>query len=169
VPESSFAATLADTLLVQVSAFPEASTSAAERRVAVLEVLAALGPGAVATTEFGTAFWVGPGRWWVVPSEMQRSFARDIPTDLATVVGLPGAQRVLYLRGPHCRDILAKGCGIDFDPAVFPPGRCVVTRLARTTALLHARSDDGFDIYVPRSLADWLLHWIEDAALEFRS
>jgi sarcosine oxidase subunit gamma len=60
---------------------------------------------------------------------------------------------------------LAHGCSLDIHPRVFGPGQCAQTLLARVPVIIHQRGDEpSFDIYVQRSLAEYLWSWLEDAA-----
>ena len=75
---------------------------------------------------------------------------------------------VLNLRGPLARDILSKGCGLDFDPRVFSVGRCARTRLAQLPVIVDCVDEEPrFDLYVPRSYLRFLSDWLDDAAVEF--
>jgi sarcosine oxidase, subunit alpha len=61
------------------------------------------------------------------------------------------------------RDVLAKGCGLDLDPRIFPPGRCAQSLLARTQIILEARREEVL-VYVRPSYAAYLRAWLSDAA-----
>lgn len=75
---------------------------------------------------------------------------------------------VLSMRGPLVRDILSKGCGLDFEPHAFPIGRCARTRLAQLPVIVdYIDEEPRFDLYVPRSYLRFLSDWLEDAAVEF--
>jgi sarcosine oxidase subunit gamma len=61
------------------------------------------------------------------------------------------------------RDVLAKGCGLDLDPRVFPSGRCAQSLLARTQVILEAQGEEVL-VYVRPSYAAYLRAWLSDAA-----
>jgi heterotetrameric sarcosine oxidase gamma subunit len=61
------------------------------------------------------------------------------------------------------RDVLAKGCGLDLDPRVFPSGRCAQSLLARTQVILEALREEVL-VYVRPSYAAYLRAWLSDAA-----
>jgi sarcosine oxidase subunit gamma len=101
------------------------------------------GPDAI-----GDIFQVAPRRWWLIgAAELAAAVAGH-----AAVTDLSHARTVLRLGGPASRSVLAKLCRIDLHVSVLPPGRVVQTALSQVPALIHALSD-GFDLYLPRSLA----------------
>ena len=63
--------------------------------------------------------------------------------------------------------MLQKSSPYDFHPRNFPPGRCVQTVFAQASALVIAAEDGRFDLVFRRSYADYLTHWITDAAEEY--
>jgi sarcosine oxidase, subunit gamma len=73
----------------------------------------------------------------------------------------------IEINGPDSRDVLAKGCSLDLHPSRFPPGRCARTRFAAMPVVVRCTQANEFDCIVARSYRDYLLSWLEDAALEF--
>jgi heterotetrameric sarcosine oxidase gamma subunit len=154
--------------IVQVAAFD------AER--AASAVGAALGTPApairngVAAAGDSTVFWTGPGRWLVIEAE-SRALAsllhHHCPSDVAAVTELSHARTALRVEGSKVRDLLAKLCTLDVDPAAFPPGTCAQTQFGQIGVLLYCRVHDGFDVLVPRGFAVSAWETILDAALEF--
>lgn len=126
-----------------------------------------------------SVLWMGPDEWLVVAPPERRS---DLPGALAqamdglhaAVVEVGEAITVIGLSGPNARDVLAQGCTIDLDPRVFPSGMCVRTLVTKSGAILHrvdrtevndgsGTGDAEYEIYVHRSFAGYLWHWLEDA------
>jgi heterotetrameric sarcosine oxidase gamma subunit len=68
------------------------------------------------------------------------------------------------LSGPASTELLYRGCSAPLDAPDFACGRCITTKVAKVTAIIH-RIDDarGFDIHVPRSLGRSLWAWLADA------
>ncbi len=119
------------------------------------------------------ALWTGPGDWLVTCTEADRPL---LETRLrAALEGMTGALTdvghgfaVLNLSGPAAVDVLAQGCGIDLDPAVFTDGACAMTAMARMQVVIHRLPrGGGYDVYVARSFAESLWHFVTVAALEF--
>ncbi len=115
------------------------------------------------------ALWLGPDEWLVIGAPgTETRLAADLGKALAGVVAavtdVSDGRTVIRLHGPRVRDLLAKGCGLDLHPRAFGPGRCAQTRLAKANVILHQLDDaPTFDVYVERSFADYLWHWIADA------
>ena len=121
---------------------------------------------------FGSILWLGPDEWLVVSASQG---GEEIAARLHQALrGIPAAAtdvsdaRIIYaLSGARARDVLAKGCSIDFHPREFPSGRCVQTLLAKAAVLIHASSQHAFDIHVARSFADYAWAWLENAQAEY--
>ena len=86
---------------------------------------------------------------------------------LITLTDVSDAYAIVRLAGPAARDVLAKGCSLDIHDSVFPPGKVARSLLAQAEAILHRTAAETFDIYVPRSYADYLWRWLEDAGREY--
>lgn len=120
-----------------------------------------------------TALWLGPDEWLVVtPKGREADTARGLRDALAgkfaAVTEVGHARAVIGLSGAHARDVLMKGCSLDLHPRVFGPGRCAQTGLARAQVVLHQTDPlPAFELYVQRSVAEYLWLWLEDAAAEY--
>ena len=84
------------------------------------------------------------------------------------VTEVSDGRTVICLSGARAREVLAKGCGLDFHPRVFGPGRCAQSALARAPVIVH-QTDEGpsYELYVDASFAAYLWAWLEDAAGEY--
>jgi sarcosine oxidase subunit gamma len=120
-------------------------------------------------------FWLGPDEWQVsTPRAGLAALVADLETVLegqhTAVNDLGAGQVLLHLQGAACRDVLAGGCTLDLHPAVFSPGRCAQTGLAKAAVLLaplgKAGGDEGMDVIVRLSYADYLLDWLTAMAGE---
>lgn len=121
--------------------------------------------------EGGLAFiWSGLGQWLVVAED-----GRDLARELAEAAGAFAAVSdqsdglaVLRVAGPHARDALIKGVGLDLHPRAFGPGDAAVTVIAHIGAQLW-QLDDGptYEIAIYRSFAGSLWRWLEASAAEF--
>lgn len=120
-----------------------------------------------------TALWLGPDEWLLVSAREDlapllarvRQALGGLP---AAAVDVSDASTVFRLSGPAARDVLAKGCSLDVHPRAFAPGACAQTTLARVSVILHrVGAGSDFDVYAPRSVAEYLGAWLADAAREF--
>ena len=133
-------------------------------------------PNSTAGAGVITAFWLGPDEWWIVTPgpepEAGPALAEKLRGALAdhchAVTDVGESRTCIRLSGPEARAVLQKGCPIDLHPRVFQPAACAQTCLAKATVLIHHASDGpAFDVYVPRSFAEYLWAWLEDAAREY--
>ncbi|HJN04644.1 MAG TPA: sarcosine oxidase subunit gamma family protein [Alphaproteobacteria bacterium] len=147
-----------------------------EAAAAAADAIGAALPDAPNTVSEGpqsTVLWLGPDEWLVASTagadaNLQRNLDVALAAHHAAITDVSDLRAVIVLGGPRARDVLAKGCSLDFHPRVFGSGRCAQTQLARASVIIHQRATDPlFDIYVERSYAEYLWLWLEDAALEF--
>jgi sarcosine oxidase subunit gamma len=114
--------------------------------------------------------WSGPGQWLAV-AEDGRDLARELTDAIgafAAVSDQSDGLAVLRVAGPHARDALIKGVGLDLHPRAFGPGDAAVTVIAHIGAQLW-QLDDGptYEIAIYRSFAGSLWRWLEASAAEF--
>lgn len=85
-----------------------------------------------------------------------------------SLVDLTGGLVALRLHGPRVRDLLAKGCTLDFHPRVCKAGQCAQTGLAKASVLI-ATLDEAptFELFVRASFADYLALWLDRAGREY--
>lgn len=137
-----------------------------------------------------TAFWLSPDEWWIVDKSGNWGSEPGTGTRLAAelrhaLAGMPVAvtdisdsRAVIRLSGPRARQVLQKACPMDLHPQHFGAGQCAHTRLAKAAALIHLVADESpagqsgpggpeFDIYVVRSFAEYVWHWLESAGQEY--
>jgi sarcosine oxidase, subunit gamma len=119
-----------------------------------------------------TVCWLGPDEWLVLTpaGEQAERIAqlRDaLDGQFAAVTDVSGGYALISVAGPDCRDLLAKGCTLDLHPRAFQAGQCAQTLLAKAGVLLITRDDESIDLLVRRSFADYLWHWLVDAAEEY--
>lgn len=116
--------------------------------------------------------WLGPDEWLAVtaPGEEKRlvvALDKALAGQFASVVDTSDGRAAIAIEGQHARDVLMKGCTMDFHPRAFAPGKCAQTLLARAAVLIHCVGPDAFEVYGARSFAEYLWTWIEDAGREF--
>jgi len=118
---------------------------------------------------------VGPGEWLIVSHEHPVSSLREcIEPDrrkrYLVLVDLTDGFAGLDVQGSAAREIMSKGCGLDFHPRSFPAGRCARTRFAQIPVVIDCLDQPcRFELYVARSYVDYLRSWLTDAAVEFEN
>ena len=119
------------------------------------------------------ALWLGPDEWLVVtPPDAQAALRQSLEAALdgmhVSITDGTGGQTVITLGGPNARDVLAKGCPLDLHPAVFRPGDCAQTLLAKANVTLRCVDDTpSYELIVRRSFTDYAALWLQDASLEY--
>jgi heterotetrameric sarcosine oxidase gamma subunit len=112
--------------------------------------------GAVESQPLRSLISCGPRRYLAVAhgakpqallAELQQQFGNR-----AAVVDYSDQLTLLAVEGRKSTVVLGALCSIDFDPAAFPPGRAVVTRVQDARAFVW-RDDERFMLAVQRSLA----------------
>ena len=123
-----------------------------------------------------TALWLGPDEWWLVSPDSAGKPKASLATKLRAALGSTQAavtevgesRSCIELSGPQAREVLAKACPLDLHPRSFAAGACAQSHLAKASGLIHQTSDEpAFDLYVLRSFAEYLWHWLEDAGQEY--
>lgn len=130
---------------------------------AALDLVLPTEPNMSAVRDGVAALWLGPDEWLLtgevspIALEEHHASAVDV-TDNSTI---------LRLAGPRARDVLAKGCPLDFHPSVFPVGEVAQSLIGPVDVIIHQVEADGFDLHVRRSFAEYLWLWLEDSGLEY--
>lgn len=129
--------------------------------------------GATVVTPFHI-LCLSPGEWLIVadqplPSSTAQRLATELTAQGAVLIDSTDGLAVVTVRGSLARDVLSKGCGLDFDPQAFGVGRCARTRFAQMGVLVTHSDASEFRLYVARSYLRYLTDWLADAALEFKS
>lgn len=138
----------------------------------VLGVPLPVRPNTVAVRPGGAVFWLGPTEWLVLAADDEAGLLPALEAAVTTaggaVVDATGGRVALLVSGPSARDVLAQGTPFDLHPRSLADGACAQTLLAHCPVLLRPLTEPaGFEIHVPRSLADHLWRWLEEAALEY--
>jgi sarcosine oxidase subunit gamma len=86
----------------------------------------------------------------------------------SSVVDNTSGLTTLHITGDNAAALLATDCPLDLHPREFKAGQCAQTRLAKATMTLSPLADEtGFEVIIRRSFADYLLLWLQDAAVAF--
>ena len=156
--------------IVQVAAYAD---TAAETGAVIQDLIGALPPPEPNRSVMVGAIqicWIGPHKWWIIESEQARR-AQSIAGNLgdgAAVTTQGHGRCCIRLSGPNARDLLPKGCTLDFHPSRFAAGDCAQTSLGHVNALINCIDDAPvFDLFVLRSFAVSFWEWLAGAAAEF--
>jgi sarcosine oxidase subunit gamma len=118
-------------------------------------------------------YWLGPDEWLVLtPAGQQVSLKQKLSKAFkgafCAVVDNSSGLTMLHITGANAAALLATDCPLDLHPRAFRPGQCAQTRLARAGMTISPLADNsGFEVIIRRSFADYLLLWLQEAALAF--
>jgi len=118
-------------------------------------------------------YWLGPDEWLIVtPAGQQARIKHDLLTALdgvfASVVDNSSGLTTVHVTGDNAAALIATDCPLDLHPREFKPGQCAQTRLAKAGMTISPLADgSGFELIVRRSFADYLLLWLQGAAIAF--
>ena len=118
-------------------------------------------------------FWLGPDEWLIVtPAEttlaLIKEFGEALSTEHASLTNVSGGQILFRATGTDMRDVLAKGCTLDFHPVEFKVGDCAQSGLAKASVLIALVDEQPtFEIIVGRSFAEYLARWLRHSASEY--
>lgn len=126
------------------------------------------------TTGSHRVFWLGPDEWLIMTSlddvpGLAAQLREAVSGQHASVTDVSGGQIALRVAGPDVRDVLARGCTLDFHPDKFKIGTCVQSGLAKANILIGLVDDQpAYEIVVRRSFSEYLVLWLRHAAREYR-
>ena len=116
--------------------------------------------------------WLSPDEWLIVtPPGAETALAADLAAALggkhAQVVDVSDYYTTIELLGARAREMLMKIATVDFDPRAYKPGMCVATNFGRTVAWARQTGEDGYDLIVRISMADYLWCLLAEAGHEW--
>ena len=116
--------------------------------------------------------WLGPDEYLLLCESGREKALYDtltstIKTNHFAITDVSDSLCALSLSGEAVRDVLAKGCSLDFHPSKFGAGRCAQSLLAHAGITLMALPVDAFILICRTSFAPYVHDWLVDAALEY--
>lgn len=116
--------------------------------------------------------WLGPDEYLLLCESGKEKALYDTLTSTIkanhfAITDVSDSLCALSLSGAAVRDVLAKGCSLDFLPSKFGAGRCAQSLLAHAGITLMALPDDAFILICRTSFAPYVHDWLVDAALEY--
>ncbi|WP_041742187.1 sarcosine oxidase subunit gamma [Collimonas fungivorans] len=131
-----------------------------------------LQPNTVTDSEKFTIYWLAPNEW-LVQSKQPRlpALCADLTGALAgqfaSVVDVSSGNTSLVLSGEKAREVLRKGCPLDFHPAVFTVGQCAQSHFFKAGVLLRPLAGGEYELVIRRSFADYFGRILLDACQEY--
>ncbi len=118
-------------------------------------------------------YWLGPDEWLIVtPAGRQGQLKAELLSAMkdafCSVVDNSSGLTMIHISGEHAAALLSTDCPLDLHPREFKLGQCAQTRLAKAGMTLSPLPDNsGFEVIIRRSFADYLLLWLQEAAIAF--
>jgi sarcosine oxidase subunit gamma len=131
-----------------------------------------LQPNTVSDSEQFAIYWLAPNEW-LIQSKQPRlpalctDLAGALAGEFASVVDVSSGNTSLVLSGTKAREVLQKGCPLDFHPAVFTLGQCAQSHFFKAGVLLRPLADDAYELVIRRSFADYFGRILLDACQEY--
>ena len=120
--------------------------------------------GQVRHTAGRELLWIQPDTYLLtMPRGAPR--ALDVLAPFASLVDQSAGRSCFTLSGPRARDVLSKGCRLDFHPRVFGSGRVASSSLAHVNAVIQQiDAEPRFRIIVFSSFAQHIAEWLKHAS-----
>ena len=146
--------------IVQIAAWPD---NAGIVQATVEEAIGVKAPNLGHAVRHGdvTAAAPAPGRFLLSSGEtdLAQRFAA-MPVAHGTVTDLSHARTIMSIAGSDVVEVLLQHVAIDLDVTAFPPSRVAQTQIHHIDVLIHRVEESHFDIWVFRSFAESLAHWL---------
>jgi len=92
---------------------------------------------------------------------LETAFAAEPEADVAVATDMHVG---FAISGAGAEDVLRQGAPLDLDRTVFPAGMATGTDLFGVGVILGRTAEDGFQLFVERSFADYVEGWLATAA-----
>jgi sarcosine oxidase subunit gamma len=118
-------------------------------------------------------YWMGPDEWLIITpagrqGELKEQLDKALSGVFSAVVDNSSGLTMLHNTGENAAALLATDCPLDLHAREFKHGQCAQTRLARAGMSVSPLAQQaGFEVIIRRSFADYLLLWLQDAAIAF--
>ena len=118
-------------------------------------------------------YWLGPDEWLIRTAagqqdELKAKLHKALAAVFSSVVDNSSGLTSLHITGDNAAALLATDCPLDLHAREFKAGQCAQTRLAKAGMTLSPLADGtGFEVIIRRSFADYLLLWLQGAAVAF--
>jgi len=118
-------------------------------------------------------YWLGPDEWLIMTpagqqDELKAKLLKALAGVFSAVVDNTSGLTVLHITGDNAAALLATDCPLDLHARECKAGQCAQTRLGKAGMTLSPLADEaGFEVIIRRSFADYLLLWLQDAAVAF--
>ncbi|MBS1269523.1 MAG: hypothetical protein MAG794_00474 [Gammaproteobacteria bacterium] len=147
--------------LYQLAAWPDTIDAVAAKAAEMAGADAAPGPCAATLGSQGALLRIEPLKWWLYGAE-----ARAIDPEQGTALELSHSRTHVRLAGPYARVCLNRLIPLDLRGQSCPVGAVASTAMHHVAVTLW-RSNNGFELFLPRGFALSLWEMLFDTAVQF--
>jgi len=120
-------------------------------------------PGEVRSAGALELLWIQPNTYLLVAPRGTMP-GLELVAPFAALVDQSDGRSAFLLGGPSARDVLSKGCRLDFHPRAFGLARVAASGLAHVNAVIQQTSEvPQFRIIVFSSFAQHMAEWLTHA------
>jgi len=116
--------------------------------------------------------WISPDEWLVTTAggtgfELEQQLREAIGDTHFAIVNVSGGQTVITVEGADAEEMLKKCTPYDIHISHMPIGKVVTSLFGKSQAVIRRTSEQGFELVIRRSFADYCWLWLQDASGEF--
>lgn len=152
--------------LLQLAAWPETLAQIGEVAAGFLGLSTPPGPGQAMIGKEGTLLRVEPLKWWLIAEGHASTAPPAIAPDDGGFLDLSQSRTWLKIGGDKADTLLNHFLPIDLRSNAFPAGSVASTAFHHVGVTLW-RSDDGFNLLLPRSFAASLWQMLQESAMQY--
>ena len=158
-----------DRRIAQVAGWPDSFETVSSRLAGVLGCAVPEVFGVASVADTVTTLWVGAERLWYITDSVNliSQLEGQATAEEAVFLDLSHSRTILRIKGGLAQQVLAKGVAVDIHASEFPVQALAHTMVEHVGVLLHRVGPEAFEIYVPRSYAVTVWHWLTTSAREF--
>jgi sarcosine oxidase, subunit gamma len=117
------------------------------------------------------ALWLGPDEQLLLAAvedggAISAQLREALSAQPHSLVDMSHRQLALEVSGASAQTLLNVGCPLDLHLSAFPVGMCTRTVLGKADIVLWRTGPDSFHVEVWRSFADYVAHFLSEAARE---
>ncbi len=150
-----------DLLLHQVAAWSESIDEVGKTLANLIGAETAAGPGSAVTGSKGSMLRIEPMKWWLVGVA-----APVFDAEQAATLDLSHSRTRLCVAGDDAAEFLNRHFPLDLRDASFPVGK-VASSATHHVGVTLWRSDQGYDLFIPRGFALSLWEGLVESAEQF--
>jgi heterotetrameric sarcosine oxidase gamma subunit len=150
-----------DLVLHQVAAWQDSAGAVGKELAQLIGADAAAGPCRSETGENGSMLRIEPLKWWLVGVEAPAFDAAQ-----AVTLDLSHSRSRIVVSGADAVEFLNRHLPLDLREASFPAGAVASSAIHHVGVTLW-RSQDGYELFIPRGFALSLWHGLLESAQQF--